>query len=115
MKVEKSRCPITIVTGERLDITEWPLLNNEIKDLVHECGVQLVVDMAKTRFIDSTGLGKLISLLRTVTKNQGDIKIAGLNPNILELFKVTRLHRVFEIHDSVESAVDSFILSAPKV
>ena len=64
MKVEKSRCPITIVTGERLDITEWPLLNNEIKDLVHECGVQLVVDMAKTRFIDSTGLGKLISLLR---------------------------------------------------
>jgi anti-sigma B factor antagonist len=108
MKVEKRECIHTIITAERLDALDWPKLKDEVKELAQECGVHLVLDMGKTLFIDSIGCGEIVSLHKTLTMNQGEMRIARPTPRVLEILQLTRLHRVFEIYDSVESAVESF-------
>jgi anti-sigma B factor antagonist len=76
--------------------------------LAQEPYLKLVIDMGKTLFLDSSGCGGLGSSVKTLLNNHGDIKIARPTPSVFEVFQLTRLHRVFEIYDSVESAVESF-------
>ena len=108
MKVEKRDDVTIIVTEERVDTLEGPKLRDVVEQLAKESGLRLVLDMGGTRFVDSIGLQTLLSLRKIMTMNQGDIKIARPTPRVLETFELTRLHRVFEIYDSVESAVESF-------
>ena len=108
MKVEKRDDVTIIVMEERVDTLEGPKLRDVVEQLAKESGLRLVLDMGGTRFVDSIGLQTLLSLRKIMTMNQGDIKIARPTPRVLETFELTRLHRVFEIYDSVESAVESF-------
>ncbi|MGO8877946.1 MAG: STAS domain-containing protein [Desulfomonilaceae bacterium] len=113
MKVQKRDGVTILVTDERLDSLDGPKLRDVVKQLLaQEPCLKLVIDMEKTLFLDSSGCGGLVSSLKTLMNNHGDMKIAGPTPKVLEIFQLTRLHRVFEIHDSVESAVESFNLSS---
>lgn len=100
---------VTIIeTEQRLDSLVGPKLKDVVKDLTANEGVQIIVDMKETQFIDSSGVGGLLSSLKLVMKSQGDIKIARPTPQALTLLRLTRLHRVFQIYDDLESAVKSF-------
>jgi len=65
----------------------------------------VVVNLAKVDFMDSSGLGTLIALLKRVSERGGDLKIACLPKKIRMVFEITRAHKIFEITDSVEEAV----------
>lgn len=107
MKVE-THCGVTvIITEERLDSLVGPKLRHVVDELTRSKGLHLVIDMGKTLFIDSSGLGGLLSSLKLVMKNEGDIRIARPTPQALTLLRLTRLHRVFEIHDTLESAINA--------
>ena len=108
MKVEKIDGITLLIPGERLDTIDGPKLKDIVKEISREGGVKLVIDMEKTLFLDSSGCGGLVSSLKTLSNNNGEMRIARPNPKCLEILKLTRLHRVFEIHDSLESAVQSF-------
>lgn len=100
---------ITIIrTDERLDAVVAPQLKETVKKLAEESKVKLVIDLEKTRFIDSSGCGALVASLRALLKNNGDMKIANPSPQAKTLFELTRLHRVFEIFDDLEGAIKSF-------
>ena len=83
-------------------------LKDVVKQLAQEPSLKLVIDMGKTLFLDSSGCAGLISSLKTLMNNHGDIKIARPTTKVFEIFHLTRLHRVLEIYDSVGSAVESF-------
>ena len=108
MNVEKREGVTIIETEERLDSLVGPKLKDVVRDLAQNGGLRLIVDMKNTLFIDSSGLGGLLSSLKIVMKHQGDIKIARPTPQALTLLRLTRLHRVFSIHEDVESAIRSF-------
>jgi anti-sigma B factor antagonist len=108
MKVEIKDGIIILVTEERLDNLDGPKLKDVIKQLAQEPCLKIVIDMERTVFLDSSGCGGLVSSLKTVMNNHGDIKIARPTSKVVEIFQLTRLHRIFEIHDSVESAIKSF-------
>ncbi len=100
---------VTIIeTEQRLDSLVGPKLKDVVRDLTESEGLQLIVDMKETRFIDSSGVGGLLSSLKLVMKAKGDIKIARPSPQALTLLRLTRLHRVFQIYDDIEDAVTSF-------
>lgn len=69
---------------------------------------QFVFDLAGIGFVDSSGLGALVGSLRSVNKDGGDIRLAGLTPEVQTVFELTRLHRLFEIFDSPKVAAESF-------
>jgi anti-sigma B factor antagonist len=108
MEIEKMDGVTVISTDERLDALAAPKLKEIVKNMSEEAKTKLVIDLAKTKFIDSSGCGALVASLRTLLKNHGDLKIARPSPQAQTLFQLTRLHRVFEIFDNLDTAINSF-------
>ena len=77
-------------------------------DMLDDGTTKYVLDAAGVDFVDSMGLGVLISLLRKVKQKDGDIKIVSLTPDVKTIFEITRLFRLFDVYDSIKDAVDKF-------
>jgi anti-sigma B factor antagonist len=71
-------------------------------------GARLVLDMSGIRFVDSSGLGAILSCLRQLHDKGGELKLCGLNKPVRALFELVRMHRVFEIFNTKEEALRSF-------
>ena len=71
-------------------------------------GARLVIDMGKLEFVDSTGLGALVSCLRQAHSASGEIKLCGLTKPVRALFELVRMHRVFEIFNTPDEAKKSY-------
>jgi len=65
---------------------------------------QIVLDLGAMDFIDSAGLGVMVSILKRVSERGGDIRIARLQKQPRVVFEITRAYKIFEIFDSVEEA-----------
>jgi anti-sigma B factor antagonist len=76
--------------------------------LVDEGKNKVIVDLKNVKFINSAGLGTLISGLTTMRNAGGDLKIANPTEKIESLLMITRLIKVFESYSSVDEAVESF-------
>lgn len=68
----------------------------------------VVLDFQKVNFIDSSCLGVLVSLARTLRENKSDIKLIHLTEDVRSIFQITRLDKIFEIFDNAQEAVNSF-------
>ncbi|ABA59418.1 STAS domain-containing protein [Nitrosococcus oceani] len=83
--------------------------SGELKDRMLELGeggkVYLIVDLEEVRFIDSSGLGALLSGHKNTTLRNGSFKLCGLQSQVQSMFELTRLHRVFDIYPSVQEAL----------
>src|SRR5260370_6822085 len=69
---------------------------------------KLVSDLSSVEFIDSSGLGALVSCLRQAHTTGGEIKLAGLKKPVRVLFELVRMHRVFEVFNNPDEAVTSY-------
>jgi anti-anti-sigma factor len=70
--------------------------------------VQVILDLTYLRFIDSSGLGVLLSLQRILNKQGGILKLVHLNKPVQSMFEIVSMHRIFEIFQNVDDAVQSF-------
>ncbi|RMF04334.1 MAG: anti-sigma factor antagonist [Chloroflexi bacterium] len=77
------------------------------RDLVEKGVNQVVVDLHQVPFIDSSGLAALVSGLKTLGGEAAHLKLAAPQAQARLLFELTMFDRVFEIHDSVEAALDT--------
>jgi len=68
----------------------------------------IVVDLGGVTTIDSSGIGELVSAYTTVTNRGGHLKLANLPPKVTDILQITQLISVFEVHDNIKEAVDSF-------
>jgi anti-sigma B factor antagonist len=85
-----------------------------VKDLLGECQ-RIVLDLSKVTYIDSTGLGVVVGLLTSAQKIGGGMKLANLNPRLIDVLGVTKLMTIFETFDRAEHAAQSFNVSAGEV
>ena len=91
----------------RLDASSSKTLKEKVTALAKEKHLNLVIDMGSVDFIDSSGLGGLVSCLRSVNKLGGDIKISSLKDQVRAIFELTRLHLIFEIFEDSRAAAMS--------
>ncbi len=70
--------------------------------------LKVVVDLSAVEFVDSSGLGALLSCLRDLHSEGGDMKLFGVQKPVRVLFELVRMHRVFDIHGTEEDAVAAF-------
>lgn len=82
--------------------------HDEIKDLIDKDKTNVVADLSKVKFMNSSGLGILITSLTTLRNAGGDLKICGASDRIESLLMVTKLITVFDHHKNVDSAVEAF-------
>jgi len=66
------------------------------------------MDLSQTAYIDSSGLGAIVSIIATVRANQGDIRLAAAAGNITNLLEITQLNKLLKCYKTVEEGVKSF-------
>jgi len=79
-----------------------------LKTLIHEGSLNIIVDLGKVSWVNSTGLGILISGYSTVKKNGGELKLLNVSDRIESIFMVSKLHTVFVSFADEDEAVQSF-------
>jgi anti-sigma B factor antagonist len=90
---------------ERLDALNSGELRDRILGLLESGVQQLIVDLSGVSFIDSSGLGALLSGYKNSNLRSGSFILTGLQPRVQSMFELTRLHRVFEIFPTVDDAL----------
>ena len=98
------------VQGE-IDIYTAPRLRELLIDLVSKNHYQLVVNLDKVGFLDSTGLGVLVGGLKRARAHDGSLDLVCTQERILKIFKITGLTKAFGIHKTVDQAIA--VLTAP--
>ncbi len=83
-------------------------LNEKLHELIDAEKTNIVVDLGKVKFMNSSGLGMLIGGLTTMRKAGGDLRLANATDKIQSLLIVTKLITVFKNFDSVQKAVESY-------
>ena len=91
--------------GGEIDISTAPRLRDLLIELVSKGSYQLVVNMDKVGFLDSTGLGVLVGGLRRVRAHDGSLDLVCTRERILKIFRITGLTQVFGIHETVDQAI----------
>ncbi len=97
---------IVDVEGE-IDVYTAPRLRELLIDLVNNGSYQIVVNMEKVEFLDSTGLGVLVGGLKRVRAHDGSLDLVCTQERILKIFRITGLTKVFGIHNSVDEAISA--------
>jgi anti-sigma B factor antagonist len=100
----KDGIEIVDVEGE-IDVYTAPRLRELLIELVNNGFYQLVVNMEKVEFLDSTGLGVLVGGLKRVRAHDGSLNLVCTQERILKIFRITGLTKVFGIHDTVDEAI----------
>ena len=83
-------------------------LREKIYSLVGDEVKYVVLDLGEVTYINSLGLGALISLLTTLRRADGDLRLARVGEKVENLFIITRLSQIFEIYETVEQGVASY-------
>ncbi len=92
------------VQGE-IDMYTAPRLRELLIDLVSTGSYQLVVNLDKVGFLDSTGLGVLVGGLKRVRAHDGSLDLVCTQQRILKIFRITGLTEVFGIYETVDQAI----------
>jgi len=87
---------------------ETETFRSKIRELVDAGTRRLILDLGEVTYIDSVGLSTLIAGWTSMRKQGGDLKLVRLPQGVHQLLQITRLATVFEIHNSVESALQAF-------
>ncbi len=95
---EQKKLVIIAFKEERLDAHNANDLKAELLALFDQGKKNILIDLQDVRFIDSSGLGALVSGFKNAITNQGSLKLASLQPQVKSMFELTRLHRVFDIY-----------------
>ena len=92
-----------------LDEANIQVIGNQMFGLVEDDGRRkIVLDFTNVEYLSSAALGKLIVMDKKVKAAQGQLKMCSVRPDILEVFRITRLDKLFAIFDSREQALEGF-------
>ena len=92
---------------ENLDASNVRRFRDAIQPLLKD-QTKIVLNMSQLKFVDSSGLGALISCLRDLNGRDGDLKLCEMTRSVRALFELMRMHRVFSIFETQDEAVASF-------
>ncbi len=98
---------IVAVAGD-LEASTAPALRSQLDKLLAEGAQRFVIDLARVRFMDSAGIATLVQLFKRVRIGHGDVRLAAIQPSVERIFKLVRLHRVFDTYPDRSAAVGSF-------
>ena len=97
---------IVTVPGEHLDVSNSKTFRDALQPILEE-NATVLLDLEAVDFIDSSGLGSLLSCLRTMNAKDGDLRLFGMRKPVQAMFELVRMHRLFAIYDNEKEACAS--------
>ncbi len=110
MEVAKEiRTDVTVINvpWEKLDMSTTA----EFKEAVGQAIAgesAVVLEVGKVQFVDSSGLGAMLSLLRELSGRGGDLKLSQVQKRVRAMFELVRMHRILSVYDTTEEAITAF-------
>jgi len=105
---EESGIVVLEPKGKIMGGPDATILHDQLHELIGQGKRKVVIDLSRVEWMNSTGLGILISGLTTLRNNGGELKLARVTDKIESLLTITKLITVFENFDEVDEAVKSF-------
>ena len=105
---EKSNVSMLTLSG-KLDLANAAKLKDTVKSLLGQQKNQIHLDLKEVDFINSSGLGAMVSLMKEIRMHKGRLTLSNLAPYVNEIFEITQLSHVFEIFATAEDAVASYV------
>jgi anti-sigma B factor antagonist len=95
---------VIVINEDRIDAHNSGELKEFILHTIEQGDIKLVVQLDKVKFIDSSGLGALLSGYKNAAAKSGKLMLAGCKKPVQSMFELTRLNRVFEMYANVDEA-----------
>ena len=83
-------------------------LRDALRDMITKNQKKILLNLGEVSYIDSSGIGELVSGFTTVTNQGGQLKLLGLTKRVKDLLQITKLYTVFDVHDDEAHAIRSF-------
>lgn len=96
------------ILDQSLDSTISTNFKGRVIDLMNQGEKNFILNLSKVEFIDSSGLGAIISILKTLSFNNGNIIICEAQNSVINLLALTRMNRIFELYPNEKEALDSY-------
>jgi len=110
---ERYNAVVMTLKGNVMGGPDGAKLHETLHELKDGGKKNIVVDLSKVKFMNSSGLGMLISGMTTMRNSGGDLRLAKVADRIQSLLVITKLITVFKHYDSVDEAVDSYNVDPP--
>lgn len=110
MQIEKKDFSdaVLISVGEtRIDAAIAIQFKDTVRELASGSTHRVVLDMSNVEFLDSSGLGALVAAMKHLGANR-PLELAALSKNVKKVFQLTRMDKVFTLHDRVSDAIEEF-------
>ena len=107
---QRTEGPVTVLdlTGRLTRNDGYGQIRATVNPLLTQGLTQFLLNLAGVPYMDSTGIGELVSVFITVRNHKGSLKLVGLTDHTQELFEVAKLVQVFEVFDDEADALQSF-------
>lgn len=96
---------VLTIQDQRIDAHNSAELKEYLAQMVERGEKQIIVQLEHVRFIDSSGLGALLSGHKQLAVKAGQFALSNIQPQVLSMFELTRLNRVFDIYADINEAV----------
>ena len=101
---------VTFVDEKILEEMDIQALQASVMSVVEEVErINLILDFCNVQFLSSAVLGLLMRISKKVYEKEGQLKLCNISPRIYEIFKITRLNKIFDICEDVDSAIESLL------
>src|ERR1700756_4861310 len=84
------------------------VLRDQVHDLLSHGNKKILLNLGEVNYIDSSGIGELVSAFTTVRNQGGELKLLNLTKKVHDLLQITKLYTVFDVRDDEASAVKAF-------
>ena len=84
------------------------VLRDAVRDLLSKGNKKILANLADVNYIDSSGIGELVSAFTTVKNQGGELKLLNLTKKVHDLLQITKLYTVFDVKDNEAAAIKSF-------
>lgn len=109
IRKQDSVVQIEFIDRNILDEGNIQMISEEISRLIDaEATPKLLISFANVDHLSSAALGALITINNKIRQKNGQLRLASIDPQIYEVFVITRLNKLFQIHESVDDAIKSF-------
>ena len=104
---KKPDVTVVKIAARVMDASNAPAFKEKIAPVIEENN-NVILDVSSLEFLDSSGLGAILSCLRKLTGKGGDMKLCGMTKPVRALFELVRMHRIIEVYNTREEAADAF-------
>lgn len=107
-RIPQGQIMVLEISGKIMGGPDFDMFKAEVKELIDGGFKNVILDLGEVPWINSTGLGILITAHHSIKAAEGKMKICNVKERVLSIFYVSQLERVFDVHQDRETALASF-------